>query len=763
LGTFLNKYTYICLNGQKARDCNKAFSTSLLLKDINVLKCFFINFKYKKMEYKSVFPAKNASGHTKELSSTGIFFIVILFLLFIFQEGKCVENFTAFPLIIINPSIDSVAPKQNSSNISPATDINVYFSQSILPSSLVYGSNICVFGSFTGLKPANIIYNNFLKKLTINFLSNFKSGETVYVCLDTGVHTAGGNPIAPLTFYFMIATSNGSSIFSPASTPSSGSSPVSIITGDFNKDGLIDFAVSNTTGSSTATVFVYLNQGNGIFSNTQTLTTDAWPWSMAAFDFDNDGNIDLAVSEAKFNELSLWKNNGSGYFTLKSRVTLPSGANHIEAVDFNNDGHIDLIASYYTINSVGLLKNDGLGNFTPVSTYSAGNHPSGSICADFDNDGNMDFAVCNTYSNTVSIFRNFGYGAFALAYTANVGISPSGITTLDVNSDGYPDLAVTNMDSHTVTILKNNGNWTFTAMQTIAVGQQPQYLNKGDFNSDGKTDLNVSNNISNSLTVLINNGDWTFTQQATIPTGSGPEEIAVFDMDNDGDLDLAVPCLGTNSINVFRCGIPNPVLISPPNNSYDVTLTPTLTWGQVTGAISYKVQVSTISNFNVITDSATVTSTNYTIPSGKLQPAITYFWRVKANSAVGSSGWSDVWYFSTLITGIKNIGGEIPKEYKLHQNYPNPFNPVTKIRFEIPSVSSLRGAPLSSLRILGRDPVSIKVYDILGRVVSVLINATLQPGVYETIFDAGGLPSGVYFYRIETGRFIETKKLLLLK
>ncbi len=106
------------------------------------------------------------------------------------------------------------------------------------------------------------------------------------------------------------------------------------------------------------------------------------------------------------------------------------------------------------------------------------------------------------------------------------------------------------------------------------------------------------------------------------------------------------------------------------------------------------------------------------------------------------------------ITGIQNISTETPSKYSLSQNYPNPFNPVTIIRFSIPAVDS---------RLRGNDRVLLKVYDILGKEVQTLVNESLQPGTYETSFDGSSLTSGVYFYRLITNEFAETKKMLLIK
>jgi len=93
-----------------------------------------------------------------------------------------------------------------------------------------------------------------------------------------------------------------------------------------------------------------------------------------------------------------------------------------------------------------------------------------------------------------------------------------------------------------------------------------------------------------------------------------------------------------------------PTLVSPPNNSVNISTTPTLTWNTSQGATSYSVQISSIANFQVITDSATVTTTQYQVPAGKLQSGNTYFWRVNASNSAGSSAWSSIWNFTTSLS-----------------------------------------------------------------------------------------------------------------
>jgi len=105
----------------------------------------------------------------------------------------------------------------------------------------------------------------------------------------------------------------------------------------------------------------------------------------------------------------------------------------------------------------------------------------------------------------------------------------------------------------------------------------------------------------------------------------------------------------------------------------------------------------------------------------------------------------DIIILSDVTLGIDdNI---IPISFKLFQNYPNPFNPITKIKYSIPS----------------SEYVEIKIFDVLGNEMINLVNEYKSPGTYEIEFDANNLSSGIYFYRIISGKHLETKKMLLLR
>ena len=120
-----------------------------------------------------------------------------------------------------------------------------------------------------------------------------------------------------------------------------------------------------------------------------------------------------------------------------------------------------------------------------------------------------------------------------------------------------------------------------------------------------------------------------------------------------------------------------------------------------------------------------------------------YSYRLKQIDYNGTFKYSDVIEI--------NVG--IPSKFSLEQNYPNPFNPVTKIKFSVPQIASDFSA----------SKVTLKVYDLLGREIAILVNEEKQAGTYEVKFNASNLSSGTYFYRLQAGDFVETRKLSLLK
>ncbi len=144
-----------------------------------------------------------------------------------------------------------------------------------------------------------------------------------------------------------------------------------------------------------------------------------------------------------------------------------------------------------------------------------------------------------------------------------------------------------------------------------------------------------------------------------------------------------------------------------------------------------------------VIDSVAANVSVYTDAKGV--PGNDYFYRVRGYNSFVTSAYSNE--VNLTITGIKANGTGIPDKFDVSQNYPNPFNPTTIITYQVP-VSSV---------------VTLKVYDMLGKEIRTLVNERKSAGFYSAVFVASNLPSGVYFYRMQAGKYSETKKLTVLK
>ncbi len=167
----------------------------------------------------------------------------------------------------------------------------------------------------------------------------------------------------------------------------------------------------------------------------------------------------------------------------------------------------------------------------------------------------------------------------------------------------------------------------------------------------------------------------------------------------------------------------------------------------------------TVVGSNVFYDSATVLTVSST-PFSLLHNGKMYYFNRWMGAGIGSytgtnpsfqvtmnNPINQIAFYDTINTSITKLGSEIPSKYDLHQNYPNPFNPSTKIKFDI----------------VKNGIVKLVVYDITGKVVNTLVNSKLEAGKYEFNMIASYLPSGVYFYKLETESFNMTKRMILLK
>jgi len=313
--------------------------------------------------------------------------------------------------------------------------------------------------------------------------------------------------------------------------------PNGIVSGDFNGDGKIDLAVTNS-GSNTVSIF--LGTGTGTFAAPVNYTVGSFPRNLVVTDLNNDGKADLVVVNVSSNSVSLLLGNGDGTFAAAVNYPVGNGTEGVTAGDFNGDGNIDLAVSSYYSNNVSILLGNGNGTLQTPVNYPVNGTSLSLISADLNGDGKLDLVVPNYSFNNVAVLLGNGDGTFQPAVSYVTGSSSSAAAVGDFNGDGKPDLAVSNYYSGNVSVLLGKGDGTFFGALNYSASYGPESVTIDDVNGDGKADIIVPNTGGNNISLLLGNGDGTFQPATNIPTGSGPTQVVVSDFNGDGRADLAV-------------------------------------------------------------------------------------------------------------------------------------------------------------------------------------------------------------------------------
>ncbi len=348
---------------------------------------------------------------------------------------------------------------------------------------------------------------------------------------------------------------NGNGTFKPAVAYATDMNAQSVVLADFNGDKKLDLAVGSDYDPW---VTVVLGNGDGTFLAGVNYGGTLNNWSVeAAADFNNDRNLDVAVTDGANIQVML----GSSHGTLGAPITAPpcncgGTIRFVAAGDVNGDGKPDLVAAlavhYSSPAQIAVYLGKGTGAFNAPVFYSLGNNsgPQAITLADVNHDGKLDAAVTNA-DGSLSILLNKGKGVFG---TASVipGVNGGLIASGDFNGDGNLDLAVSDFNDNSLNILIGNGDGTFQAPVAYPVNTHPEWVTVGDFNKDGKLDLatggwNVGGFSGGGIAILLGNGNGSFGVPTYYDTYQGvggnvePYAAVVADVNLDGNPDLLVP------------------------------------------------------------------------------------------------------------------------------------------------------------------------------------------------------------------------------
>ena len=342
----------------------------------------------------------------------------------------------------------------------------------------------------------------------------------------------------------------------------------SITVGDFNRDGILDVAAAtdcNETGNcSSGTLEIFLGRGDGTFSGGGAFALNGTVGSagtIAAGDFNGDGNLDIAVGVNCYGSpcqtaLEIFFGTGTGGFTGPNVITTSLGGFVYPVVrDFNGDGKLDIVAATPAANLAVFLGN-GDGTFKQnIVTLPPNTFAYAITAADLNSDGKLDLVLAGDY---VQVLFGNGDGTFQspISYSYPAGNGTSSVVAADINADGHPDLIVGDWagNPNFAALLLNDGQGNFGAATEFSLGGWASMaVVVGDFNGDGKADMVGVSGCpqiptyyvycpDSTISVLLGNGDGTMRSASYLPISSGEPYVAVADFNGDGFQDLAYTC-----------------------------------------------------------------------------------------------------------------------------------------------------------------------------------------------------------------------------
>ncbi|TFB09822.1 T9SS type A sorting domain-containing protein [Candidatus Marinimicrobia bacterium MT.SAG.3] len=536
---------------------------------------------------------------------------------------------------------------------------------------------------------------------------------------------------------------------------------------DFDGDGSADIYITNGEGFPNQ---LYLNNKDETFSEVGQASGVAdlsEGWGAICGDIDNDGDADIYLTNY-FGENKLFLNNGEAFFT---DATAEAGVGDVGPstsaafADYDNDGYLDIYVlnrSQAVIDYANrLYRNNGDGTFSDV-TESSGSGDLGTSLAvgffDYDNDNYSDIYVVNEFGRD-GLYHNNGDGTFTnLARDLDIPVGAGmGVDFSDYDNDGDIDIYVTNLARDF--LLTNNGDGTFEDNgETLGISNVTMAwgVNFFDFDNDGDEDIFVANGamlwpfIYNETNVFyVNNGSLGFSERALDmrldDDGDGRASVC-FDFNDDGYGDLLI-------INVARGELRLFINQNSGNNWIKVKLEGTESNRSGVGA-KIKVEAGGVTQYKEIAIGASFASMNslvmgFGLNKEEIVEKMTVYWPsgvIQEFTDISVNRLLRINESAGIITSEEKVT-ELPHSYRLSQNYPNPFNPSTTIIYELPITVD----------------VKLSIYNLNGQIIMQINKGIQSAGSHQIIWDASEFPSGIYFYKLQTGGFSKTKKMVLLK
>lgn len=319
-----------------------------------------------------------------------------------------------------------------------------------------------------------------------------------------------------------------------------GGRPISGALADFDGNGNMDLVTINLNDAA-----VFTGNGDGTFNTPQIYIAGRKPTDINAIDINNDGMIDIVVTDTNSSQVLVLLANGDGTFKSPLMQSIAMQSGNLALADFNADGFADLIlvqpgASPSDNTNISSYIGLGNGSFELMQRLPLGNLPKAIAVTDLNVDGIPDAVITDDYSlvDRLFIVQGLGDGTFATGAPYEVGWSPFAIATGDLNGDKFPDVVTANLDSDDVSILLGDGDGTLKPQSRIYSGGHPSSIAVADMDNDGVLDIVTANNFTSLIAIHLGIGNGTFNRAGYVVMPEKPLKVLISDLNNDDYLDV---------------------------------------------------------------------------------------------------------------------------------------------------------------------------------------------------------------------------------